>query len=427
MTASLTTRAFDAVTDRSDAEAEDITEAARRAEPGNFLRHGASLSLSKLADGLIDPKLVLSWLMGALGAPAVLTGLLVPVREAGALVPQLFTAARIRGMGRRKWAWAAGAAGQGVAALVILAAALWLEGWAAGGVIVAALTVLALARSVCSVSFKDVLGKTVDKPRRGTVTGFAASLASAGVLVFAGVLMLGVVERFTLVAGAIALAGVAWLGAALVFATIREEDRPGDAEGEATGLGQMALLREDADLRRFVLARVMLIPTALAPPYLVMLAGEAGDARWGALGAMLAASALAGLVSGWVWGRLSDRSSRQVLAISGAVAAGFLLLAVGFGRAGLMGTAWAAPVALFGLMVSYRGVRVGRSTYLVNLAPEAQRASYTAVANTVVGVALLAGGLFGVLASVAGPGVVLAVFAGIALAGAGVAWRMKEV
>ncbi len=427
MTASLTTRAFDAVTDRSDAEAEDITEAARRAEAGNFLRHGASLSLSKLADGLIDPKLVLSWLMGALGAPAVLTGLLVPVREAGALVPQLFTAARIRGMGRRKWAWAAGAAGQGVAALVILAAALWLEGWAAGGVIVAALTVLALARSVCSVSFKDVLGKTVDKPRRGTVTGFAASLASAGVLVFAGVLMLGVVERFTLVAGAIALAGVAWLGAALVFATIREEDRPGDAEGEATGLGQMALLREDADLRRFVLARVMLIPTALAPPFLVMLAGEAGDERWGALGAMLAASALAGLVSGWVWGRLSDRSSRQVLAISGAVAAGFLLLAVGFGVAGLMGTAWAAPVALFGLMVSYRGVRVGRSTYLVNLAPEAQRASYTAVANTVVGVALLAGGLFGVLASVAGPGVVLAVFAGIALAGAGVAWRMKEV
>ncbi|MBS8228475.1 MFS transporter [Vannielia litorea] len=421
----LADRAFDALTDESRAKAQDITDKAREAEPGNFLRHGASLSLSKLADGLIDPKLVLSWLMGALGAPAFLTGLLVPVREAGALVPQLFTAGRIRAMGRRKWAWAAGAAGQGLSALVILGAALMLEGWAAGLVIVAALAVLAVARSVCSVSYKDVLGKTVDKPRRGTVTGFAASVASAGVLLFAGVLMFGLLERFQLVAGAIALAGAAWLGAACIFATIREEDRPGDAEGEATGLGQLALLREDADLRRFVLARVLLLPTALAPPYLVMLAGQAGDDRWGALGAMLAASALAGLVSGWVWGRLSDRSSRLVLAISGAVAAGFLAAAVLL--QGVMGAAWAAPAVLFGLMVSYRGVRVGRSTYLVNLAPEEKRASYTAVANTTVGVALLGGGAFGVLASMTGPGVVLGVFAGVALAGAGLAWRMKEV
>ncbi|MFY0635846.1 MAG: MFS transporter [Vannielia sp.] len=417
--------AFDALTEESRAEAEDITEEAREAEAGNFLRHGAALSLSKLADGLIDPKLVLSWLMGALGAPAVLTGLLVPVREAGALVPQLFTAARIRGMGRRKWAWAGGAAGQGLAALVILAAALLLEGWAAGLVIVAALSALAVARSVCSVSYKDVLGKTVDKPRRGTVTGLAASVAAAGVLVFAGVLMLGLVERFQLVAGAIALAGVGWLAAAFVFATIREEDRPGDAEGEATGLGQLRLLREVADLRRFVLARVLLLPTALAPPYLVMLAGDAGDDRWGALGAMLAASALAGLVSGWIWGRLADRSSRLVLAISGAVAAGFLAAAVVL--QGAMGTAWAAPVVLFGLMVSYRGVRVGRSTYLVNLAPEERRASYTAVANTTVGVALLGGGAFGALAAVTGPGVVLAVFAVVALGGAALAWRLKEV
>ncbi|MBY6048042.1 MFS transporter [Vannielia litorea] len=420
-------RAFETLTDESRAEAEDITEAAREAEAGNFLRHGAALSLSKLADGLIDPKLVLSWLMGALGAPAALTGLLVPVREAGALVPQLFTAARIRGMGRRKWAWAAGAAGQGLAALVILGAALLLEGWAAGVVIVAALAVLAVARSVCSVSFKDVLGKSVDKPRRGTVTGLAASVASAGVLLFAGVLMLGLLERFQLVAGAIALAGAAWLGAAFIFSTIAEEDRPGDAEGEATGLGQLSLLWEDADLRRFVVARVLLLPTALAPPYLVMLAGEAGDDRWGALGAMLAASALAGLVSGWVWGRLSDRSSRLVLAISGAVAAGFLGLGVALGWGGAMGTAWAAPLVLFGLMVSYRGVRVGRSTYLVNLAPEESRASYTAVANTTVGVALLGGGLFGLLASAAGPGVVLAVFAGVALGGAALAFAMKEV
>ncbi|WP_233346949.1 hypothetical protein [Hyphobacterium sp. CCMP332] len=81
-------------------------------EAGNFFRHVGSLSLSKIADGLIDPKLVLSWLMLSLGAPAALVGLLVPIREAAALLPQLFTAGALRRLPRRKWAWASGSAVQ---------------------------------------------------------------------------------------------------------------------------------------------------------------------------------------------------------------------------------------------------------------------------------------------------------------------------
>ncbi|SIO01712.1 Major Facilitator Superfamily protein [Rhodovulum sp. ES.010] len=423
---SLAETAFDLLTGDSAAPPRDITEGARAVEPGSFLRHALSLSLSKLSDGLIDPKLVLSWLMGTLGAPAALVGLLVPVREAGALLPQLFTAPRIRAMGRRKWAWAGGAAGQGLAALAILWAALTLEGWAAGAAIVAALTVLAVARSVCSVSYKDVLGKTVDKARRGTVTGLAGSVAAAGVLVFAGLLLSGIFARVDLVVGAIGLAGVFWLLAAFVFATIREEDAPGEA-AEGIGLSQLALLWRDAGLGRFVLARVLLLPTALAPPYIVLLAGQAGDDRFGALGALVLASSLAGLVSSWVWGRLADRSSRLVLAFSGAVAAGFLGLAVALDTAGLMGTVWAAPGVLFGLMIAYQGVRLGRSTYLVDMAPNDNRAAYTAVANTTVGVALLAAGGFGAVAGAYGAGLTLGLFAAIAAAGAAMAFTMREV
>lgn len=74
----------------------DIPESACHEESGNFLKHITSLSASKISDGLIDPKLVLSWLLTTLGAPAFIIGLLVPVREAGALLPQLFTAAALR-------------------------------------------------------------------------------------------------------------------------------------------------------------------------------------------------------------------------------------------------------------------------------------------------------------------------------------------
>lgn len=409
----------------TEARGEGISPEAQEAEPANCFRHIGALSLTKLADGLIDPKLVLSWLMGAIGAPAFLVGLLVPVRESGALLPQLLTAPRIRAMGQRKWAWAAGSAGQGVAALVIVAAALLLEGWLAGVAIVGALAVLAVARSICSVSYKDVLGKTVAKPHRGTVTGAAGSVAAAGVLLFAGLLMLGLIERFQLVIGAITLAGALWLLGAITFATIEEEEKPGNVEAEA-GLSQLALLWRDRGLGRFVLARILLLPTALAPPYLVILAGSAGDDRFGALGAMVLASSLAALVSSWVWGRLADRSARLVLALSGAVAAGFLALAVGLHLAGVMGTVWAAPLALFGLMVSYQGVRLGRSTWLVNYAPEDNRAAYTAVANTTVGVALLAAGGFGVVASILGADVTLGIFAVIAALGATIAFFLDD-
>lgn len=39
-------------------------------QPRNFLTHATSLSLTRIGDGLIDPKLVLAWLVQALGAPS---------------------------------------------------------------------------------------------------------------------------------------------------------------------------------------------------------------------------------------------------------------------------------------------------------------------------------------------------------------------
>lgn len=403
-----------------------LSEQAAREEPANFMRHAGALSMNKLADGLLDPKLVLSWLMGALGSPAALVALLVPVREAGALLPQLFTAPRIRAMGRRKWAWAWAAVAQGVAAAVMVVAALSLPPAAAGGAIVLALAVLALARSVGSVAYKDVLGKTVGQSRRGTVTGLAGSIAAGGVILFALVLMTGALERFTLVIGAIVLSAVFWIASGLLFSTVTEDDAPGAPE-EGTGLGLLALLWRDPDLGRFVLARCLLLPTALAPPWLVLMASAAGDARFSALGAMVLASALATLLSAYVWGRLSDRSSRLVLVFTGAVAAGFLLVAVGLDRAGLMGSAWAAPLALFGVMIAYQGVRMGRSTYLVDMAPKDQRAAYTAVSNTTVGVVLLLAGAGSAGLAGFGPQVVLVVFAGLCLLASVVAWGLREL
>ncbi|WP_422071424.1 MFS transporter [Tranquillimonas rosea] len=417
---------FETLTDDSDSPG-GLDEDAQAVEPGNFLRHAMSLTASKVADGLIDPKLVLSWLLSSLGASALFLGLLVPIREAGALLPQLFVADRIRAMPRRKWFWAAGSLGQGLATAGIVLAGLTLDGNAAGAVICLLVALLAVSRSICSASFKDVLGKTVGKTRRGSVTGLASSFASVGVVVFALLLLSGVAERMVLVIGALTLAAGLWLAAGAVFSTLREMRSPGAAGSGGNPLRQLKLLSEDRQLVVLIVARGLLVSTALAPPYLVLLGQEDGGQAFGRLGALVLASAVASLISSYVWGRLADRSSRNVLRLAGVAGAVAMGGAVVLDLLGQIGTVWALPAVLFVLMVAYHGVRQGRSTYLVDMAPPEARASYTAVSNTVIGVLLLASGAFGALASLMGPDATLCVFAGMSLAAAVVATRLAEV
>ncbi|MFN3315157.1 MAG: MFS transporter, partial [Hyphomonas sp.] len=125
--------------------------------------------------------------------------------------------------------------------------------------------------------------------------------------------------------------------------------------------------------------------------------------------------------------RLADVSSRKVLALTALAAAISLGLTWGAAVTGLITTTWALPLLIFGLMIAYQGVRLGRNTHLVDMAREETRAAYTALSNTVIGLLLLAGGGFGLLADAAGEEVVIAVFALASLAAVPAALSLKEV
>src|SRR5690606_36706620 len=88
-------------------------------------------------------------------------------------------AGTIRSVAVRKWFWVAGSIAQGLAVVAMDIVALFLRGVAAGWSSLALLAVFSLARGVCSVAAKDVLGKTISKSRRGSVTGYASSIAGA--------------------------------------------------------------------------------------------------------------------------------------------------------------------------------------------------------------------------------------------------------
>lgn len=432
---SVSARAFAILTSEDEGRVcRDIPDSACREEPRSFLTHVVSLAGTKIADGLVDPKLVLSWLLATAGAPAAHAGLLVPVREAGALLPQLFTAASIRAMPKRKGAWAAGSIVQGLCALGLAAAAFTLEGATLGATVVGLVAVLALARSVCSVAYKDVLGKTVSKSRRGTATGTAGSVAAGFLIVFGALLAHGLVERLTLVQGALLLAGLLWIASGVLFATL--DEAPGATEGGGNAFDvareNLALLRDDPQLVRFIAARGLLTATALAPPFMVALVArtraDAGtSAGFGGVGLLVIASAFASLVSGYVWGRLSDRSSRLVLVCTGLAGAVALAATAALGLGGVLASELALTPLLFGLMIAYEGVRLGRSTHVVDMASAETRAAYTALSNTIIGVLLLGGGVFGFVASRFGEAAVLGVMAGMCALAVPVAWGLEEV
>jgi hypothetical protein len=410
----------------------DIPEEACDEQPGNFLKHILSLSATKIGDGLSDPKLVLPWLLLSLGAPAFLVGFLVPVREAGALLPQLVTAGWIRSLSQRKWAWTAGSAVQGIAVICMALAALTTDGSTAGWTVVGLLAVFAVARSVCSVSYKDVLGKTVSKSTRGTVTGSAGSVAAVAVLVFGGLLSVGILERsIAVVTSVLFIAGGLWLIAATVFTTLFEA--PGANTGGRNALGvavrQLSLLKTDRQLVRFIVTRALLTATAIAPPYLIALSGETGARQFGQLGAFVVASGLAAVVSSFIWGRLSDRSSRRVLimaALIGAIALGAAGL-LGLVAGGIVKGTLVLPALHLILMIAHQGVRVGRSTHIVDMAEPDLRSAYTALSNTIIGLVLVIGGVFGSVAQVAGESTVLLIFMLMAVAAAASARGLDEV
>lgn len=212
----------------------DISDTQCRDQPANFFLHLPALIANKAGDELASAKLALPWLLGAIGAPVWMLGMLVPLREALALLPQLAVAGWMRQVPRRKWFWSGGAAVQGVAVLGLAGTALALEGMAGGAAVLALLTVFALARGVCSVAYKDVLGKTIAKGRRGTLSGYAAGAGGGIAITLALWLLWAPAAGGTAMAVAtlLGLAGVLWLTAALVFAALREE--PGATKAAAT-------------------------------------------------------------------------------------------------------------------------------------------------------------------------------------------------
>lgn len=408
----------------------DIPEEACREVPRNFFLILASNVLTKLGDLLISPKTVLAWLLSAVGAPA-LVAWLVPIRESGSMVPQMAIAAWVRRKPVRKWFWMLGSFGQALSVMAMAASIWFFDGYVAGGGLIAALVAFSLARGFCSVSMKDVQGKCIPKTRRGRLSGLATTIGGSLTVALTALLFwdrgdpgIGFYTVLLLLAASL------WVIAGILFASIEEYDGETDGGDNALreAISSLSLLRDDAPFRHFVITRALLLCSALASPYFVVLAQKEADSDW-LLGVFLLASSLASSLSASFWGWMADTSSRRVMIRGAAIASSVCLLVGGIALfAGEQtGGLWFYPIAFFILSIAHAGVRLGRKTYLVDMAGGNKRTDYTAVSNTVIGILLLVtGGVTALISTISDVAVILTLGL-MGLAGTVSALRLREV
>ena len=427
-----------------DAEAA-LPEPVRADVPRNSLRLVGANTLQSSGDQAVNASTVLPWLFHALGVPPVLTGWLVPIRESGSMLPQAALTPFVVRVRQRKLVTATGAIVQALAVAVMAGTAAVGEGLAAGLVILAALALFSLGRCLTSIASKDVQGRVVPKGERGQITGLATT-ASGLVAITLGLALRALGEDLDAQTLAAVLGGgaVLWVLVALVWLSIREpveedvpsrrsrgdllrdrgdeakerslrsdEPRRGASKGDGRWFAEMVtLLREDATFRSFVTVRSFLLVSSLSPPFIVTMAVQAGAPALTGLGGFVIASGVAALLGGRIFGRMADRSSRLLMmrgaALASLVLVTLVVLDTSLDLDGDSLVTYAIFVgAYFLVTMLHTGVRVGRKTYVVDIAEGDLRTTYVAVSNSAMGLILL---LVGAITS--------------AIAGLGIAWAL---
>ena len=222
-----------------------------------------------------------------------------------------------------------------------------------------------------------------------------------------------------------------WVLAAIIYSQIKEY--PGATSGGKNGwkeaMNRMSMVKSDRNFRHFIIARSLLLCSALTAPFYVVLAQEHMGKDAYILGLFIIANGLASILSAPVWGHMADRSSKNVMALAASITSvlGIVMVGIIFFLPGVTSFYWLYPLAYFILGIAHSGARLGRKTYVVDMAEGNKRTDYVSVSNTLIGAILLLTGGVSALASVVSVEGVILVLSLLGIVGAFVSYRLPNV
>jgi hypothetical protein len=336
------------------------------------------LSFNKLADLLISAKTTLPALLIILGAPAWMVGWLVPIRESGALLPQVLISMYLRNNAARYKVWRVGICIQIASVVGILCSAVVLEGFNAGLSILAFLIVLSLGRSACSLTVKDIEADVVPKGERGNLVGLASTISGVMTLIVAvPLLIFDDSFKDNALLGVIVCAAVSFIITLLCMFNLKTK-----VEDNSDNKGKMFSVRFDKTVYKFVFVRGLFVHSALVAPYFML---ENGDNAQKLLPVYIAAQALASMCSSLLWGKVADYSAKLTLQI-----AGVLTIAACAGLLAIESDTLIISACLFFILsIAHAGVRTGRKTYSLDVKEGQERTELVGFSNTAIGIILL--------------------------------------
>ncbi|SNS85234.1 Major Facilitator Superfamily protein [Ekhidna lutea] len=392
---------------------DSITEESCKEAPGNFLLNGLNGFATKLAEQIASPELIIPYVFSLLGVPSFYSGLLVPIKNTGSLLPQLIVSAKIRAYPIRKYFWAIAGLAQGTMMILIGLTVYYLKGGTAGIGVVALILLFSMSSGVGSIAFKDVLGKTIPKGKRARLLSFRATGGGlltiiAGLILFYFLSNESSVKAFSVL---FLIAGMLWVLAASLFSFIKEE--PGATEGGRSPIDKIkkgfSLLKSDNNFYNFLITRSLLLSIPLVQPFFVLYATDSLDVQLSGLGLFVIATGISNTISSPFWGKFSDRSSKKVMIVSAAFAAIICLYVLLFNSfsESFKSIYTFGPVFFF-IIIAYGGARMSRKTYLVDYAPSKERPLYVSVANTFMGFITLIAGALSIIAGFLGVKVMIA-------------------
>jgi len=351
-------------------------------ERRNFLSalwHGAFLALGI---ALTQPTTVISAFVADLTGSTVWVGGLSTVLTAAGALPQLIVARWIEPR-PRKMPYLMVAIYLRVVSWGMLAGLTYAIGpshpqllaW----VLVGLLALFYAGGGLGGVPYTDIIGKIIPPERRGAFFGGKQALAgplSVGAALLARQILATTAypANYALLFG---LAAFSLLVASLGFWVIREPPRA-DADGRVASWREYAeQLREVAGRLRTLIGVQWLTGFSLMVlPFYVVYARQALGAPPRAIGWFMLAQVLGGVFGNLVWAWLVDQyGSRLMLSVCGTISMVTPLLAILLGQFGWIGL---LPVIVLG-GATFHGRQVGFSSALLEIAPTAERPTYSAL------------------------------------------------
>lgn len=347
----------------------------------------AGLSLNKLADLLISAKTTLTALLVSVGAPVWMIGWLVPIRESGALLPQVLISIYLRKHAQRHIVWRIGMITQVFSVVGMLLSVILFSGFIAGILVLASLVLLSLGRSACSLTVKDMEADVAKKGERGNLIGVASTVSGVVTLVIAIPLVIydGALTSNILL--------VVLCASMLAFILTLICVWPIKTRVEVENSPQNTFsINFDTTIYKFIFVRGLFVHSALVAPYFMI--ERNGDVKE-LLPIYIGAEATAALLSSIIWGKIADKSAKLTLRLSGLLALGACVGLLFWQTSSIVTSA----LLFFVLSVAHAGVRTGRKTYSLDVKEGHDRTELVGFSNTAIGIILLAfGALYAALA-----------------------------